>query len=92
MEHLDDNLIAIKAHINQKYLSLVNDAGTIIAASDAVSLREKFSIHYLDNTNRVAIKSESNGKFICATFFGCGELKANRDRVYKWETFDLIKL
>jgi hypothetical protein len=92
MEELHNGLVAIKAVINQRYLSLVNDEGIIMASAETISSSEIFSIHYLDNSNRIAIKSESNGKFVSATLWGWGKLKADKDYVLAWETFDLIKL
>ncbi|CAF2948244.1 unnamed protein product, partial [Rotaria sp. Silwood2] len=40
----------------------------------------------------IALRSNANGKFICADNAGNGPLIANRDAPSTWETFDLITL
>jgi hypothetical protein len=45
-------------------------------------------------TKKIALKSEANGKYICADLHinSYGPLFANRDEALQWETFDFIDM
>ncbi|CAF4197761.1 unnamed protein product [Rotaria magnacalcarata] len=44
------------------------------------------------STRAIALRSNANGKFVCAENGGSSSLIANRDNPQGWETFDLITL
>ncbi len=97
MIELNDGKVAIQSMVNNKFVRALSydtgQGGVLIANSEKITENEKFSIHYLENNDyTIAIKSHSLNKYVTATLWGFGLMRASADHILQWEKFDLIKL
>lgn len=85
--------------LSKGYVALKSDGGYYLSASDdevnlnvkstEVGKREKFKLIELDN-KKFALKTYYD-KYVCAENGGGGKVLADRTKIGKWESFDLIK-
>ncbi len=81
------DLIALKAHANNKYVCAESDGNSpLIANRTAVGAWEKFYVvNNSDGTK--SLVSYWNGKYVCAESGGNNPLIANRGAIGSWEKF-----
>jgi hypothetical protein len=84
-----DHKIALKTE-KGKYVSIADNIESINAKKDTIGPTEIFEIFDLDD-NKIALKG-ANGKYITAIEGGEHEVAANRDKILKWEVFEMLKL
>lgn len=61
------------------------------ADSASIGDQETFQLTRI-GSNKIALRTKSKGKYVCAEAGGGRELVANRDQIGPWETFTLIPL
>lgn len=66
----------------------------LLATSDGIYGNEPFkgSGSGIQPGDKIALRSMSNGKLVCAEGDGSQPLIANRDSVGEWETFEVVKV
>ncbi|MER7890098.1 PQQ-dependent sugar dehydrogenase [Micromonospora sp. NPDC094482] len=79
----------LRAGANNQYVSAVGTAA-LIANKATVGATERFDLVDLGAGN-VALRSRSNGMYVCAENAGAQPLVANRAAVGAWETFALVR-
>ncbi|MBI5325226.1 MAG: caspase family protein [Ignavibacteriae bacterium] len=84
-----DHKIALKS-MKGKYLSIADNTEQLKHNKDTAGPTEIFEIVDLDE-NKIALKAY-NGKYITAIEGGKHDVSANRDKILKWEVFDMLKL
>ncbi|RIX50944.1 glucan endo-1,6-beta-glucosidase [Paenibacillus nanensis] len=85
-------IVAIKAQVNQRYVSADNGgSASLIANRTSVGTWEKFERIDLGNNN-VAFRSLVNGKYVTAEDAGGSPLIARADAIGTWETFQIANV
>ena len=86
------NLVALKALVNNNYVSADNEGSSpLIANRQVVGTWETFERVDLGNGN-IALKSLANNKYVCAENAGASQLIARSDTIGTWETFQVVNI
>jgi len=85
-----DAMVALRSMANNAFVGQQVASTSLIAKTTNVT-PETFEVVGLGG-QRIALRSNAKGKFVCAEEGGTKPLGATRDAVYGWETFEKVDL
>ncbi|CAF1369449.1 unnamed protein product [Adineta ricciae] len=93
IQHVQYDLVKHAAHDSSKMRNVVSEFFRDVLSNVHQTAHNEIASGPSERAHSViALRSNANGKFVCAENGGKGSLIANRDSASGWETFDMIDL